>query len=232
MAGTYFDFSNTPITSDTTLKAKWCGCGGPEDGIIASFYQGQGARVTLKSGQVGYLKKAHYQYLDNGVSTDIFLRPDFSGMSIVANPEDYVSVEFGADGTSTLKPYTFNYSYYVNLALVTGTLDYVPRYFLFNGFRTLPELLVKLVVTAPEVSRGFICSRGNAYGQVIFNCPTSAFSDVSTGYDSATGMLNLATPNSLMPTIARGFAIGGTAAGYVLANFPNAANHRKLYKLT
>lgn len=31
MAGTYFDFSNTPIENDIILKAKWCGCDEPPD---------------------------------------------------------------------------------------------------------------------------------------------------------------------------------------------------------
>ncbi len=47
MAGSYFDFSTTPITSDITLKAKWCGCQGGEPVFP---FSGDYFRVTLTDG--------------------------------------------------------------------------------------------------------------------------------------------------------------------------------------
>lgn len=47
MAGSYFDFSTTPINSDITLKAKWCGCSGGEPVFP---FSGDYFRVTLTDG--------------------------------------------------------------------------------------------------------------------------------------------------------------------------------------
>lgn len=58
MAGTYFDFSNTPITSDTTLKAKWCGCGGPTTPGYTPPTEDDYLVVTLKDGNKYVAKSA------------------------------------------------------------------------------------------------------------------------------------------------------------------------------
>lgn len=236
MPGSYFDFSTTPINSDITLKAKWCGCGGgtPEDEIIAGFYQGNGARVTNVNGTVGYVHKNSYSGFSGNSAIPWYANPDFSGSFNVITPVQIKSVEFGQDGTEGLGYNAFAYPYYNNIEMITGSLTWVPEKFLFSGYYTAPKLSVKLEIpsTVTGTLQRFINNRGNACGAIIFNCPEGFVSSVDTGYNSVLSMLNLASSYANRYQTTEGFAIGGTLAGYVLANFPNQTGYRKLYKLT
>lgn len=163
--------------------------------------------------------------------------PDFSdsGTTFV-NTEDVVSFEFGNGLKTGLQEHMFFFIFWKNLQKVTGRLDYVPNNFLFNGHIMSPELLVELeITTTSNIGIGFIGSRGNAHGTIIFNCPESAFSSLMsfTSPCLASTMLNVSDYTGIesLATVSKGFAIGGTAADYVLSNFPNDEICRNLYKL-
>lgn len=59
MAGTYFDFPNTPITNDITLKAKWCCAGGGEPEFD---FKGDWFEVTLTDGTKWHPKTQNVAY--------------------------------------------------------------------------------------------------------------------------------------------------------------------------
>lgn len=233
MTGTYFDFSNTPITSNITLKAKWCGCGGgPEDDIIASFYQGQGARVTLTTGEVKYVPISEYASFSDGKIVSCYSTPDFTGERETVDPIWFKSIEFGKGEATLLAPRALAGDFhYRNLSLVTGKLDHVPESFLSSG-AALPTMNVMLEVTANTIGQGFMSSQFRASGTIIFNCPESAFTNISTPVYSSQSMLNCPIFCSDTPLTTSGFAIGGTAADYVLATYASISGFRKLYKLT
>lgn len=233
-----FDFGNTPITSDITLKAGWCCENSAENDITSRFYDGEGARITLSDGKIVYITPGDYVNIQQ--STSAFFahtNPDFSdsGTTFV-NTEDVISFEFGNGLKTGIQDNMFHYNYWKNLQKVTGRLDYVPRNFLFNGYIISPELLVELeITTTSNIGTGFIGSRGNAHGTIIFNCPESAFSSLMSFTDpqAVPTMLNVSsyTGPEALATVSKGFAIGGTAADYVLSNFPNSEKHRNLHKL-
>lgn len=233
-----FDFGNTPITSDITLKAGWCCENSAENDITSRFYDGEGARITLSDGKIVYITPGDYVNIPAQTST-LFTHtnPDFSdsGTTLVST-KDVVSFEFGNGLKTGIQEQMFYYINWRNLQKVTGRLDYVPSSFLFNGHIVSPELLVELeITTTSDIGTGFIGSRGNAHGTIIFNCPESAFSSLMsyTEPQSVPTMLNVSSyaGPELLATVSKGFAIGGTAADYVLSNFPNSEKHRNLYKL-
>lgn len=233
-----FDFGNTPIASDITLKAGWCCENSAENDITSRFYDGEGARITLSDGKIVYIRPGDLVNIPAHVSV-LFAHtnPDFSDSGTISvNTADVVSFEFGNGSKTGIQEQMFCYLYWRNLQKVTGRLDYVPRGFLFNGHMVSPELLVELeITTTSNIGTGFIGSRGNAHGTIIFNCPESAFSSLMsfTAPYAPSSMLNVSsnTGPELLATVSKGFAIGGTAADYVLSNFPNSEGHRNLYKL-
>lgn len=233
-----FDFGNTPITSDITLKAGWCCENSAENDITSRFYDGEGARITLSDGKIVYITPGDYVNIQAHTSSFFaHTNPDFSdsGTTLVRT-SDVVSFEFGNGLKTGIQEDMFNFTNWRNLQKVTGRLDYVPRKFLFNGHIMSPELLVELeITTTSNIGISFIGSRGNAHGTIIFNCPESAFSSLMSFTDprSVPTMLNVSgyTGPGLPATVSKGFAIGGTAADYVLSNFPNGEGHRNLYKL-
>lgn len=96
MAGTYFDFSNTPITSDTTLKAKWCGCGGSEAPTFP--FTGDYFRVTLTDGTKWVApadKIAAYMFVDSrGGRTETLVAEDGISTQVVGSYQ-VAEIEFG-----------------------------------------------------------------------------------------------------------------------------------------
>lgn len=94
MAGSYFDFSTTPINSDITLKAKWCGCGGGEPVFP---FSGDYFRVTLTDGTKWLApadKKGAYMFVDSTAGREMTLVGE-DGSTRAVRSSEVTEIEFG-----------------------------------------------------------------------------------------------------------------------------------------
>lgn len=250
-----FDFGNTPITSDITLKAGWC-CeevepenpfpdGSKESELWATFYHGKGARVTLANGEVGYIPKENYgQFSNNGSgyfnsSIQIYPNPDFSGapksvpmISVSSNGAN--KIEFGSDGTETLQANAFK-SLASEDFTVTGVITKITKDFIggYGGWDTTNSKISIIFSPSGTTSEnnlsGFCAGYCGISGEIVFDCSNDFFNNVTKAANSNSSMLTCGTYSTQYgDTFKKGFKIGGKAASYVLSNFPNATNLRKL----
>lgn len=135
MAGTYFDFSNTPINSDITLKAKWC-CASQEE-PYPEGWDGDGAmRVTLTNGKVLTTN-------DNAVANKMLAGNMTYSNGMNAQIGDQNIVGFMLEGTNT--PMTIT-------AAQVKKLDFGKGYITGQGFTSV---LTKYSFTSLTTMTGF-----------------------------------------------------------------------------
>lgn len=233
MAGSYFDFSNTPITKDTSLKAKWC-CGEPAtpelwDGSWAGGDNGY-VRWTLTDGKVLVTDRSDYKK---------YLNPSDSTMSIGGTSSDGAGVAFYPDRVAKIdispKAYAndvfvglkYSYPYFTNLVEVNANLinvigisDGSLTIMISTSSEVKGTILLGDKITAGGIQRVALFG-GNVFtGVVVVNCPMESFYCIKNNaiYDRALPF-STSTANGAYPTSS--ITVIGKYADDLLATFPN-----------
>jgi len=136
-----FDFGNTPITSDITLKAGWC-C---EGGDMPELWDGEWMRVILTNGTVAYAPDegtAISLVKHNNTSGYVTVLQNFTdenGNAVAVQRSLVKQIDFGTAYT-TLDPYIMAFSErnaFIGLEVINGNFKNLTRlntdYFMCEG---------------------------------------------------------------------------------------------------
>lgn len=210
-----FDFGNTPITSDITLKAAWC-C--PEHEDPYNLWDGEWMKVTLTDGRVVYApdrSTALSLVKHNNTSGYVSVIQNFvdeSGNNVYVNRQLVKQIDFGTEYT-TLDPYIFGFSVtnaFPSLEVVNGNFKNLTQlnigYFMCGGISGATVGYGKVVTGTfyfgPNItssgggSTAFFCNCDSFQGTLIFDCPYTHPS--GSGFSNAYGYLTTYSESNAM----------------------------------
>lgn len=228
-----FDFGNTTITSDITLKAGWC-CE-EEEPTIPELWDGEWMKVTLTDGRVAYAPdKATAMSLvkhSNGASGYVAIQQNFvdeDGNNVYINRQQVKQIDFGTEYT-TLDPYIFGFSVtnaFSGLEVVNGNFKNLTKlntgYFMCAGLSNAcvgygsgyNKTVTGTFYFGPNItateggSTAFFDNCGAFVGTLYFDCPYVHPS--GSGFGNAYGYLTCGS--EYVPMYTQGIRICGSKA--------------------
>lgn len=228
----YFDFENTPINNDITLKAKWC-CSGGGQNPYGLWDDDRMLRVTTSSGVYYCSDLTAAIAFVNGTGSSTAPSSGFvdeAGVAKTITPRDVLSIDFGKGFNTNQSLNNFLVDlYFTSLTSITGfhhPLVFGQTFYSGNENSALAPICESTIYFPPNTGLGtfFMWAAVRFCGTIIFDFPPTGIS---------TNSLFLAASRATAPAYQRGIKLGGDYADDWLALFPNSAgpsSYRKLIK--